>query len=403
MCDKNSLKVPAIVKSDKNDKSILVMKKIAQKFEKKNYFYHINILVVNIFKEYNIITSSVIKHRKDDILMILIRGIKGESYARRIEKGIVDCRDILSALLEPPVTGYEYSDYYEKNLVKALSYFTKNDAVDLHNPLFLHSLLIDFYIPHIYLTYFHILNKNSMKWLDKFDDDYHFIALNIKIDRLTKTAIGNEYFGARMSYVNSICELSQDGDTNFHAACMCSIENLFVNKQDIITPLNIYNTLSFPLLCREQDEKFTDLENEFRIITYDCPRMQNGLLEQIPRKATLLGKSGIKYKGVLDAGKDTFFKSNLHLLNDPDMLLSKILIDEKGMITLDSRFKSINIRDISDDYKYLGRKTECAKYIKKMIKYNPKDIYVNRTILKKHKLSDIPDAVFAPGFQKVEY
>lgn len=56
--------------------------------------------------------------------MIIIRGIKGEQYARKIKKGIVGCRDILSALLEPPVTGYEYSDYYEKNLVKALYYFT---------------------------------------------------------------------------------------------------------------------------------------------------------------------------------------------------------------------------------------------------------------------------------------
>lgn len=49
-------------------------------------------------------------------------GIKGESYARKIENGIVDCRDVLSALLHPPVTGYAYSDYYEKNLVKALTY-----------------------------------------------------------------------------------------------------------------------------------------------------------------------------------------------------------------------------------------------------------------------------------------
>ena len=31
--------------------------------------------------------------------MILIRGIKGEQYARKIKKGIVDCRDVLSTLL----------------------------------------------------------------------------------------------------------------------------------------------------------------------------------------------------------------------------------------------------------------------------------------------------------------
>lgn len=33
----------------------------------------------------------------------------------------------------------------------------------------------------------------------------------------------------------------------------------------------------------------------------------------------------------------------------------------------------------------------CAKYIKKMLKCKPKDIYVNRTILKEHKMSDISE------------
>ena len=73
--------------------------------------------------------------------MILIRGIKGETYARKIENGIVDCRDILSSLLDPPVTGYEYSDYYEKNLFKALSSFSCKGFAELHGPSFLYSLL----------------------------------------------------------------------------------------------------------------------------------------------------------------------------------------------------------------------------------------------------------------------
>lgn len=75
--------------------------------------------------------------------MILIRGIKGEAYARKIQKGIVDCRDVLSALLHPPVSGYEYSDYYKKNLVKALTYFSNNDVENLQNPRFLYSILIN--------------------------------------------------------------------------------------------------------------------------------------------------------------------------------------------------------------------------------------------------------------------
>ena len=335
--------------------------------------------------------------------MILIRGIKGETYARKIEQGIVDCRDILSALLQPPVTGYEYSDYYEKNLVKALAFFANQDTVSFHDPQFLYSILIDYYIPHIYLTYFHILNDRSLEWLEKFDDEYQFIALNIKMDRITQTAIGNEFFGAKMSYVDSIRQLSQDGSNGFYAACMCSLENLFTDKREMMMSLQIYNTLSFALLCREQDEKFTDLENEFRIIAYDCPTIQNGIMKQIPREATILGKSGIEYRGVLNAGTDSVFKNSLHVLNNPNKLLSDILLEEQGMITLNSQFKSINIRDIAENYTYLGGKAECKNYMKEMIKCKPKDIYVNRTIRKEYKISDLSDAVFMPGYRKVEY
>lgn len=59
---------------------------------------------------------------------------------------------------------------------------------------------------------------------------------------------------------------------------------------------------------------------------------------------------------MLNAGIDTVLSSNLFTLNNPNKLLSDILIEEQGMVTLDSRFKSINICDISDDYMYLGGK-----------------------------------------------
>jgi len=51
----------------------------------------------------------------------------------------------------------------------------------------------------------------------------------------------------------------------------------------------------------------------------------------------------------------------------------------------------------------LGGKKACANYIEKMVKCKPKDIYVNRTILREHRMSDLTDAVFVPGYQKVEY
>ena len=335
--------------------------------------------------------------------MILIRGIKGEPYARRIEKGIVDCRDILSALLYPPKTGYEYSDYYEKNLVKALSYMVGIERPDLHEPHFLYSLLIDYYIPHIYVTYFHILNDQSLEWLDKFEDDYQFIAVNANLDRLTKTAIGEEYFGERMTYVNNIRECSQDVDREFRTACICSIENLAENKKDILPSVNIYNTLAFSLLCREQDEKFTDIENEFRIIAYDYPVTRRGQMQQIPRETTIYGKTGTKYKGVLEAGKDTIFISNSYFLNSQDKRLSDIIETEQGNITLDSSFKAINISLISDDYRFLGGKEECAEYMKMMIARRPKEKYVNRTRIVTHNINEMKNMICIPGYEYIEY
>lgn len=337
--------------------------------------------------------------------MILIRGIKGEAYARKIEKGIVDCRDILSTLLEPPVTGYAYSDYYEKNLVKALSYFGNRNGnrTHLHHPDFLYSLFIDHFVPHIYLTYFHILNPKSLQWLDNFDDDYHFIAIDVALDKFTRTAIGTEYFGTQMVYVNSINDLQQDGFKNFQAACMCSLEHLFSNKKDMLVPLKIYNTLAFPLLCREQDEKFTDIENEFRIISYDCPKIINGILRQVPRTASLTGKSGVKYSGVLNAGNNTIFKSNSYALRNPNQNLKEILVNEHGHLTLDSQFKSIDIREISKKYGFIGDKKQCADFINMMLTINPPDTYVNRTVQKTYKIKEAANMYFTSSYETVDY
>lgn len=335
--------------------------------------------------------------------MILIRGIKGEFYARKIKKGIVDCRDVLSTVLQPPVTGYEYSDYYERNFVKAVAYMFDRTIKDIHDPRLLYSVLIDYYIPHIYMTYFHILNENSLEWLEKFEDDYSFIAIDVQIDKLTQTAIGNEFFGARMSYVDSIRQVEQDGYKGFYSACMCSIEKLFADKLEMMIPLRIYNTLAFALLCRERDEKFTDIENEFRIIAYTCPRFKGGIRSQETRNVRIKCKSGVEYTGVLTAGMNPTLSSSLYAVNSPDRFLDEVLAEERGMITIDSQFKSINIKDISNTHKYLGGKAECAKYIKKMLKCKVQDTYVNKTICKKYDLTDIQDAVYVPGHQKIEY
>lgn len=335
--------------------------------------------------------------------MILLRGIKGESYARKIENGIVDCRDILSALLQPPVTGYEYSDYYEKNLVKAITYFLGREAESIHDPDVLYSILVDFYIPHIYLTYFHVLNSKSKEWLSKFDDDYVFIALNVRLDRITKTIIGNDFFGSKMAYVDSINEIPQDGVKGFQIACMVSLEDKFENKMDMNIPLQIYNTLSFPLFCREQDGYYTDIENEFRIFAYDCPRIMGIQRMQKDRDIIISGGTGAKYEGELVAGENVLLRSNMRVLKNPNKSLREILEDENGNIVIDSKFKSIDIRDISEDYRYIGGKKECAVFIDRILNTGQKEVYVDKTVRREYKLNEIPDAKYAPGFQRVEY
>lgn len=113
---------------------------------------------------------------------------------------------------------------------------------------------------------------------------------------------------------------------------MCSIENLFTNKLNMMMSLQIYNTLSFALLCREKKGKFSDIENEFRIIAYDCPRIIKKKMEQMPREIVISGKIGVRYNGTLKAGEDTVFTSNLYTLNNTKKRLSTIIEEEQGKI-----------------------------------------------------------------------
>lgn len=335
--------------------------------------------------------------------MILIRGIRGDNYARKIENGIVDCRDVLSALLKPPNTGYNYSDYYEGNMVKAICSYREEKSVDLTDPDFLFSILTDYCIPHIYLTYFHVVNEKSIDWLDNFEDDTSFIALNVRLDRYTKTVIGSEYFDARMKYVDDIRHVDQGDFHPFYAACSCSIENLFHHKKDMAELVRAYNTFFFPLLHRERDEKFNDIENEFRIIAYDCPRISFNTIAQLPRDTTIYCKSGNIYRGVLKAGINTEFENELSVLTNPKLSLRDLINNESSGIHIESKFKPVDIKEITEDYRYLGDKEACKKFISHILKSKPREKYVNRTVKRTYDLRKHTDVVFYPGHKNVEY
>lgn len=345
--------------------------------------------------------------------MILLRGIKGKRFAEDIERGVVGCRDLLSAAFSPPKTGYDYSAYLEKNLITAVTQCIGRTPEELWDPSVETSILLDFYLPYIYLSYFHILNPNSLNWLESFSDennDTYFIAVDVELDELSRTAIGNCYFGTRMKYIDSIKTVNQDIPFLYTSAIICSIENLFANKLDSNEAVTIYNTLAFPLLHREIDSKYTDIENEFRIIAYDCPIFTRGKLlpfkrrTQITRDITLNFASGKKYHGILYPGKDYYLNEiSYKSTNSKPKRLSRLLNEEDKLISLEPHFKSLNISGIASSCRFVGNKNECEKYIIKMLSRPQYDIYVNRTILKRYSFDELEDAVYAPCYTKIRY
>ena len=66
---------------------------------------------------------------------------------------------------------------------------------------------------------------------------------------------------------------------------------------------------------------------------------------------------------------DSMFESNTYVFRDLKKSLREIIAEEKGMVTLDSQFKSIDIRDISDNYRFIGGKEQCAEFIKKSLAF----------------------------------
>ena len=87
------------------------------------------------------------------------------------------------------------------------------------------------------------------------------------------------------------------------------------------------------------------------------------------------------------------FESNTFVFRDLKKSLREIIAEEKGMVTLDSQFKSIDIRDISDNYRFIGGKEQCTEFIKKSLASMPQERCVNKTIQRTYRREDIPDAV----------
>ena len=103
---------------------------------------------------------------------------------------------------------------------------------------------------------------------------------------------------------------------------------------------------------------------------------------------------------------DSMFESNTYVFRDLKKSLREIIAEEKGMVTLDSQFKSIDIRDISDNYRFVGGKEQCTEFVKKSLASMLQErCVIRKTIQKKgeHERKDIRILCLQRSHQDVEY
>ncbi len=312
--------------------------------------------------------------------MILIRGINGETFARDIEKGNIGFRDLLSSLLNTNYTGYSYSDYYEKYFVKAFNnymskpenfnQFEKEDAEKL-------LLMLNNTIPYIYLTYFHILNKNSIQdWLVNFEDDMHFIFIEPKIDEISNNMIGKNLFGTKMDYTTNINETNINEFITKSAGLLPLIQHE-MKKVKSIEVAKIYSesmfNLMLPLFNRVIDKKYGSFENEFRII-YKTPTVINPINYEFKPEENRIFNISINecrnYYGSMEVIK----KANDFKRCDLPLTAKNVLINPQktslieevlngNSFRLHSEFKNVNIENAVINSGYIGNKEDCRRFI----------------------------------------
>ena len=184
---------------------------------------------------------------------------------------------------------------------------------------------------------------------------------------------------------------------------MVALEDNSMNKLDLYDAFRIYTTLTFPLLVRERDEKYNEIENEFRIIAYDCPKFINGIRCQDKRSISIVSNQGNIYSGLLFPGTNYLLMNNNPLINEPLVSLRDLLNQEDGNISLLSNFKSIDIRKIASSYKYIGNIDDCRRFILGEKSKAKKDLLVDRTIRREYSKDELNDAIALPGKQKIDY
>lgn len=319
--------------------------------------------------------------------MILIRGIKGKQYAEKIKNGKVSCRDLLSTITETPYTGYKCSDYYEKYVVQTVC---QNNFLRKRNTKaeYKVQMILDDYVPYMYMTYFHILNEHSDKWVIenyKEDDDIHFIYYIPKLDAETGTLIGDDtYFGRKIEYVNALSNDVDKQNEYVHLGLITLIDGATPDSTGLSSGLvKQYNRMMYPLFHRVEKEKYDSSENEFRIIYVKLPKLFNRKWINEPLREIKLHIDGLSYsENIRTLGgdvRDMFLHTNCPLMVQQNTTLYEVAENNKEIV-VDSEFVDIDVSSMASEYGYIGGIKECLKFIEE--KKNSRYFNYNDTVTK---------------------
>lgn len=308
--------------------------------------------------------------------MILIRGIRGHEHAKKIERGLVSCRDLLSTVVSAETSGYVYAGYYERYFMTAFKQLYKQQEEKDHTALAIHMALSDF-IPEMYITYFHILNDESEKWLEEsFTDDYEFIYYIPKIDKFTGELINKDYTGQKVRYVDQISNEEKDQKQFISHWPLTLMNQPDIDAAYVSSILaTSYNALLYPLFQRVKDQKFGEIENEFRIIKFNMPFEidQNFNITYKNPRTFRVSINGNKYNGHIVKYTQTPFpleKRDMILTAENPLFVRQneslmYLYSNGARISFESQFCDLDLKSMSSEYGYIGGKNDCLNFIKK--------------------------------------
>ncbi len=307
--------------------------------------------------------------------MILIRGINGDTYAQTIKNGIVSFGDLLSVLLEPVKTGYALSDYeesYVKLIFANIFGANFNPSPQEFKHYFNSQLTLNPIISNLYLTYFHILNQNSINWLENFSDETSFIYIIPKLDKISNNMITTNLLGRRIEYVKDFWDYDF---LDFEMSTLGIVP--MINKDLEISGLSDFDAIGLyceqlfnifkAIFTRVINQEYNEQENEFRIIyKFDTTIRSDGILRLNQKREYPFLINNTAYNGHPFSQE---IKNVFHpdiFLEPPVPLKATTYMNELmrgSKIELKRSFVDVDIKAVAKRYGYIGNKDQCKNFI----------------------------------------